>query len=356
MASVCSPENVSPDCCMACSAWSRLSASLRSAAASFARAMNARSCETCSAVVSLACRDSFGFLPVELRRPAVLHHALRHEALGHGVDVGGFFNAMRDQAAQRSGANLADPDHGAPVQLLLQPRQRDLVGLLQPFLRRERRHRRPVGLDTGVSPTETVRLSSPVGEIGHVVLAQLLPQRAVQPRRRSLRARFQQPRAPLRRERVPVEAQLFRIGACRLLAAQRALGEMRADRVGNGVEPRHAGLRVERDGGAQAISEVLCQVRLVEGPASFTAPCSCAVSRAPTRPVLAEHGVGHEDVRVQVRITRHRHRDQLGDLSARSSAPPSSASGAPCSGRTRASRHAPARTPPGPHDQGGRVR
>ena len=88
---------------------------------------------------------------------------------------------------------------------------------------------------------------------------------------------------------------------------------MRADRVGNGVEPRHAGLRVERDGGAQAISEVLCQVRLVECPDLLHRALQLRRIEGADAARVAEHGVGHEDVRVQVRITRHRHRNHLGD-------------------------------------------
>jgi hypothetical protein len=114
-----------------------------------------------------------GLLPVELGVLPVLAHPFRHEALDHDVDVGGLFDAMRDQAAQRGGANLADPDHGAPIQLRLQPRQRDLIGFLQPFLRRERRHRRTVDLHARIAPAERLGLPVPHGEIGHVVLAQL---------------------------------------------------------------------------------------------------------------------------------------------------------------------------------------
>ena len=114
-------------------------------------------------------------LPVELGFLPVLAHPFGHEALGHGVDVGGLFDAMRDQAAQRGGADIADPDHGAVLQLLLQPGQRRLIRFLQPFLRRERRHRRAVGLHARIVPAERLGLSPPGGEVGHVVLAQLFP-------------------------------------------------------------------------------------------------------------------------------------------------------------------------------------
>ena len=112
-------------------------------------------------------------LPVELGFLPVLAHPFGHEALGYGVDVGGLSDAMRDQAAQRGGADIADPDHGAVLQLLLQPGQRRLIRFLQPFLWRERRHWRAMGLHARIVPAERLGLSLPGGEVGHVVLAQL---------------------------------------------------------------------------------------------------------------------------------------------------------------------------------------
>ena len=91
---------------------------------------------------------------------------------------------------------------------------------------------------------------------------------------------------------------------------------MRADLVGDRVEPRHAGLRVERDGRVQAVPKMLRQMRLIQRAGFLDQPIEVFQVERADPAVLAEHRVGHEEVRVQVGIARHRHGKRLGDLVA----------------------------------------
>ena len=116
-------------------------------------------------------------------------------------------SAMPAAIRPRSAAVWASApgDHRPAVQLPFQPGQRRRVGLGDPRLLGPLRRRRTQPLDAAVGPAQFGRLPPPVGEVGHVVLLELLPRLAVEAGRRALHAGLQQPGTALGGQGVPVE-------------------------------------------------------------------------------------------------------------------------------------------------------
>ena len=163
---------------------------------------------------------------------------------------------------------------------------------------------------------------------------------------RPLRARFQQPGPPLRRQRVPIEPQLLGIGPRRLLAAQRALGEM--VRTWSGIASSRAmpvSGSSETDVGRRSL-RLLREMRLIQRAGFLDQPIELFRVERADPAVLAEHRVGTRKCVCRSGSPGTGTGSASVTVLAVLLAPPSSVSGARYGGRRRSSRRAPRPSPP----------